>query len=1000
MVDRLKLDEDPLGIPVDQTRFYSMVGSLMYLTASRTDLVFDVCMCARYQASPTKKHLEALKRAFWYLRGTINWGLWYPKDTAMAQTAYADADHAGCQDTRRSTSRSAQFLGDRLVSWSSKKQKRTVISTTEAEYISMSGCCAQILWMRSQLTDYGFDFNKIPLYCNNLSAIALYCNNVQHSRSKHIDIRHHFIRDQVEKGVVKLYFMTMDYQLADIFTKTLPRERFEFLLPRLDTMADANVNAPADQAPTMAPPTRTDDQILPHIRWEPIGKSNCYLDTVGCYKCQLDEQWFDLTKDTLKDALQKTPVNNNKAFTSPPSSDALINFVNELGYPKLVQCHKKNLAQYTHGKKKAILIVISSIRFTKLIIYHLQRKHKFHPKPDSPLHLPNEEPVLGYLKFSTKGTKREVFRMPIPGNLITSDIQGESYNQEYLAKVAKHQRYLSGETESDPDSLAPKPTKTTKKSKPTTPKAALRPSPSQARKSRPDLISKRRKPISSLRSVDESVAEGIHEKEPRVDDEEADVQSALEESLKSIYDVPRGPLPPVVIREQDFGKYQPLPKVQGKGKEKVTEEQVARDLLTLQTPKKKSPADQYLTPLKFQQRSGIPLWGATSRTSTPTGSSGHDESSSLYAELGLKDTKVESDEDVPGIDADDQDKDQARPNPDEQTKGQVGPNLDDAVADVSTQPHPEQMDEGFTTTAYPKVHENLKLTVKEQVILEEPASSTRTLCSLQYLTKDLSFGDLFFNDKPSKVDNEKTTAETEAELMRIGELEHIMANLIQENKHLKERLDNHGARLYTLENQDIPHQVSKSIYEIVTDAVDWAIQAPLHNRFRDLPEAYMKEILHQRIWETNSYKPHEDHMMLYEALEKSMNRDHSEELAKDLAEAHKKMKKRRDSPKTPHGSPPHQPPPSPPPAGPSGASGSLGASGSSQVPPPPPPPPSTNQEGQTQGSTAPSSSKTVVTVEYQASTMTDTRLRLSVSLTPTDLQMDDDMALDAQAQLM
>ncbi|GJS37753.1 hypothetical protein Tco_0536135 [Tanacetum coccineum] len=141
----------------------------------------------------------------------------------MALTAYADVDHAGCQDTRRSTSGSAQFLGDKLVSWSSKKQKSTAISTTEAEYIAMSGCCAQILWMRSQLTDYGFVFNKIPLYCDNHSAIALCYNNVQHSRSKHIDIRHHFIREQVEKGVVELYFMMIDYQLADTFTKALPR---------------------------------------------------------------------------------------------------------------------------------------------------------------------------------------------------------------------------------------------------------------------------------------------------------------------------------------------------------------------------------------------------------------------------------------------------------------------------------------------------------------------------------------------------------------------------------------------------------------------------------------------------------------------------------------------------------------------------------------------------------------------------------------------------------
>ncbi|GKE15684.1 hypothetical protein Tco_1423261 [Tanacetum coccineum] len=122
----------------------------------------------------------------------------------MALTAYANVDHAGCQDIGRSTSGSAQFLGDKLVSWSSKKQKSTVISTTEDEYIAMSGCCAQILWMRSHLTDYDFVFNKIPLYCDNRSVIALCCNNVQHSRSKHIDILHHFIREQVEKAVVEL----------------------------------------------------------------------------------------------------------------------------------------------------------------------------------------------------------------------------------------------------------------------------------------------------------------------------------------------------------------------------------------------------------------------------------------------------------------------------------------------------------------------------------------------------------------------------------------------------------------------------------------------------------------------------------------------------------------------------------------------------------------------------------------------------------------------------
>ncbi|GJW64629.1 retrovirus-related pol polyprotein from transposon TNT 1-94 [Tanacetum coccineum] len=145
MVDRTKLDEDLSGIPVDPTRYRGMVGCLMYVTASRPDLVFAVCMCARYQSKPTKKHLEAVKRVFRYIQGTINMGLWYSKDTAIALIAYANADHAGCQDTRRSTSGSAQFLGDKLVSWSSKKQTSTSISSTEAEYIAMFGCYAQIL---------------------------------------------------------------------------------------------------------------------------------------------------------------------------------------------------------------------------------------------------------------------------------------------------------------------------------------------------------------------------------------------------------------------------------------------------------------------------------------------------------------------------------------------------------------------------------------------------------------------------------------------------------------------------------------------------------------------------------------------------------------------------------------------------------------------------------------------------------------------------------------
>ncbi|GKC83480.1 retrovirus-related pol polyprotein from transposon TNT 1-94, partial [Tanacetum coccineum] len=207
MVEKSKLDEDTQGKSVDPTHYLRMVGTLMYITTSRPDLTFIVCMCARYHAKPTEKHLHAIKRIFKYLRGTVNRGLWYLKDSSIALTAYANSDHAGCQDTRRSTSGSMQLLKDRLVSWSSKRQKSSAISSTEAEYIALSGCCAQVLWMRSQLTDYGLRFDKIPIF--------------------------HFIKDQVENGVVELYFVNTEYQLADIFTKALGRKRIEVLINKL-----------------------------------------------------------------------------------------------------------------------------------------------------------------------------------------------------------------------------------------------------------------------------------------------------------------------------------------------------------------------------------------------------------------------------------------------------------------------------------------------------------------------------------------------------------------------------------------------------------------------------------------------------------------------------------------------------------------------------------------------------------------------------------------------
>ncbi|GKC83485.1 retrovirus-related pol polyprotein from transposon TNT 1-94 [Tanacetum coccineum] len=147
--------------------------------------------------------------------------------------AFSDVDHAGCIDTRKSTSGEIQFLGDKLVSWMSKKQDCTAMSSAEAEYVALSASCAQVMWMGTQLKDYGFNYNKIPLYCDSQSAIAISCNPVQHSHTKNIHTRYHFIKVQVENGIIKLYFVRTEYQLADMFTKALTEDRFQYLVRRI-----------------------------------------------------------------------------------------------------------------------------------------------------------------------------------------------------------------------------------------------------------------------------------------------------------------------------------------------------------------------------------------------------------------------------------------------------------------------------------------------------------------------------------------------------------------------------------------------------------------------------------------------------------------------------------------------------------------------------------------------------------------------------------------------
>nr|GFA05457.1 hypothetical protein [Tanacetum cinerariifolium] len=470
-----------------------------------------------------------------------------------------------------------------------------------------------------------------------------------------------------------------------------------------------------------------------------------------------------------------------------------------------------------------------------------------------------------------------------------------SYYREYLAKVAQHRRYLAGETGGVQDPPALKPTQPTRKPKTTVPKVA---------------------------------------------DEDVEYQKVLEETMKDAYDFPRGTLPPVVIREPESGKYQLLPEVPGKGKAKVTEEQ----------------SDS-------EEESEKVVLGAE-EGGQDEGQAGPDPDA--QAEDQTRSNAGAQAKDQTGSDAG-----QARPDPgDAEAKVQsilspmvhAGSNrehMDLDVADVSPQPSTEQLDEGFTSTAYPKVQENLKLAIEEHVF-----------------------------DKPSKADK---NVETKVESMVNVPIQQALSSISLQTSpivDLSSRPESPKAHQQfkatttdtittttTLPPPQAPQQstteVSIDVSEVVTDAIYWAMQAPLRNHFRDLPEADMKEILYQRIWESESYKSHEDHMQLFEALEKSMNRDHSEELAHILLLHQWVLSELQgllellDQPKCNHHHLHCHPP---------------------------------TKKVHPKGSAALSPSTTTPSAKYQAWTTTDIRLRPSISLTPTDLEMDEDMAPDEQAQ--
>ncbi|GJU44083.1 histone deacetylase 14 [Tanacetum coccineum] len=500
-------------------------------------------------------------------------------------------------------------------------------------------------------------------------------------------------------------------------------------------MADENVPSPAL--------TRSDDKIMPFNAWVPIGRSNYVLDLqkkqqnpiflifvdilqntnffrafnastsvpaiyvqqfwntltydakTGIYNFQLDEEWFVLDVDLLRAALEITPIDQNHLFESPLPDDAIMDYVTQLGYP---------------GE----IYFVSHM----LIIYHLGRNHDIHKRPGSPISLASDDLILGNLKFIPKGERDEVFGMNIPEELITEEIQNSLYYMRYVEIMTRYERQLAAEgvevEEPAPKSAKSKIPATIRQSKPassmpTKPAPAKEATMEQEQPSKPALAKQPRKgKVIKVRKqkgvghlVDKDYEEGEPTLEPRLHDEEADVQRAIELSLKDL---------------EEHGR---------KGKGIAIDEKSAQSLLDLHTPKAKKASETETKIFDGSDDKGEEV----PHTAGPNPGSRH--------------------EGLAGSNLDLHQEDQAGPNPGSRCVDQTGPDS-------------KPIHKKFLTSAYSHMRINLKIVAEEQAHLENPMTSSRTLSSLKNLEDPFTYGDQFLLDKENEEEQEKTAQETEA----------------------------------------------------------------------------------------------------------------------------------------------------------------------------------------------------------------------------------------------
>ncbi|GJV76233.1 hypothetical protein Tco_1507817 [Tanacetum coccineum] len=631
-------------------------------------------------------------------------------------------------------------------------------------------------------------------------------------------------------------------------------------------MADENVPAPA--------PTRSDDQILPFGAWVPIGK-------------------------------KITPIDQAHQFVSPPSGDAIMDFVNEMGYTDelyfvsrmavnnlyqpwrailsmINQCligktsghdrpiylvlqmlwaiqtflaDKANLGIATQKGKKTKPHVIPYCRFTKLIICYLGRTHNIHQRSASPFHLAKEDHRLGNLKFVPKGKEDEVFEMQIPKELITNNIRNASYFNAYLEMVTKHDRKIAAAEGGKKKSAS----KTDQSKKPATAKL---PKPVSSKQSKP-APAKQSKPL--VDEPDEEQAQPEPEPEPQGEQVDYDLQRGITQKLLKNSLLLKRRIP--VIEDASTG-----PSAQ--------------------------PEDDTSTNIIYDTPS--PTDAETSATTDKTNSEGDIEILNIGqagSDLG------KAPESRPPLERVLMEEDQAGPDP---RQSHV------ALA----RPDPEPMHDDFVATMYPQIYESLKQPDEEHVHVENPLSSTGTLSSMKNLDA-FTFGDQFFNDKPTKEEPNKANMETKVKSMVTVLIHRASSSVPPISKHvinitppkpissttqapiftatiatIDKTVQGLSSRVFTLELRVLLHQINQTVNEVVKEAVQVALQAPLKECFQDLSQADMKEILRDWMFESGSYRYLPEHVALYEALEASMERDNRDAF---LVEKDKSRKRRRDN---------------------------------------------------------------------------------------------------------